>query len=295
MEIEIYQVDAFCKELFSGNPAAVCPLASWPADALMQNIAAENNLAETAFYAPEGDQYRIRWFTPTLEVDLCGHATLATAHVLYNHKGFTGDTLSFASRSGELKVKKDADRLTLDFPTDTLTQIPVTDEMYHWFNKRPEEVYKGKTDYMLVFASEADIKNLQPNLPVIASHSEARGVIATAPGSANATAPGVAHATAAGDTATKAPGDAKSAAAKSPDTPDFVSRFFGPQSGVPEDPVTGSAHTTLTPYWSKRLGKKTLTAQQLSARKGYLQCTAAGARTEISGHAKTYLIGRLTV
>src|ERR1700722_18688945 len=134
MELEIYQVDAFCKELFSGNPAAICPLAAWPADALMQQIAAENNLAETAFYVqeaahPEGGHYRIRWFTPTVEVDLCGHATLATAHVLYNHKGFTGDTVRFDSRSGELWVKKEGDLLTLDFPTDTLTAIPVTDDM----------------------------------------------------------------------------------------------------------------------------------------------------------------------
>jgi PhzF family phenazine biosynthesis protein len=269
MELELYQVDAFCKQLFSGNPAAVCPLAAWPADALMQQIAAENNLAETAFYVeetahpeaahPEGDHYRIRWFTPTVEVDLCGHATLATAHVLYNHKGFTGDTIKFASRSGELKVKKAGDLLTLDFPTDTLTPIPVTDDMSRWFGKRPEEAFKGKTDYMLVFTHEADIANINPNLAVIEKLTEARGVIATAPG----------------------------------DTIDFVSRFFGPQSGVPEDPVTGSAHTTLTPYWSKRLGKKHLTAQQLSARKGYLQCNDAGDRIEISGHAKTYLIGRI--
>jgi PhzF family phenazine biosynthesis protein len=290
MEIEIYQIDAFCRELFSGNPAAVCPLASWPADALMQSIAAENNLAETAFYAPEGDHYRIRWFTPTLEVDLCGHATLASAHVLFNHKGFTGDTLRFASRSGELKVKKDADRLTLDFPTDTLAQIPVTDEMYKWFNKRPEEAYKGKTDYMLVFASEADIKNLEPNLSVIATHTEARGVIATAPGASttdNGAAPGAST-----TKTTAAPG---AATTKTTNSPDFVSRFFGPQSGVPEDPVAGSAHTTLTPYWSKRLNKKTLTAQQLSARKGYLQCTDNGARIGISGLAKTFLEGKLFV
>jgi PhzF family phenazine biosynthesis protein len=264
MELELYQVDAFCKELFSGNPAAVCPLASWPADALMQQIAAENNLAETAFYVqeaahPEGDHFRIRWFTPTVEVDLCGHATLATAHVLYNHKGFTGDTIKFASHSGELRVKKAGDLLTLDFPTDTITPIPVTEDVSRWFRKRPEEAYKGKTDYMLVFADEADIVNLQPNLAVIEKLTEARGVIATAPG----------------------------------DGIDFVSRFFGPQSGVPEDPVTGSAHTTLTPYWSKRLGKKHLTVQQLSARKGYLQCEDAGDRIRISGHAKTYLIGRL--
>jgi PhzF family phenazine biosynthesis protein len=269
MELELYQIDAFCKELFSGNPAAVCPLAAWPADALMQQIAAENNLSETAFYVqeaahaktahPEGGHYHIRWFTPTVEVDLCGHATLATAHVLYNHQGFTGDTIKFTSRSGELKVKKAADLLTLDFPADTLTPIPVTDDMSRWFGKRPEEAFKGKTDYMLVFAHEADIANIQPNLAVIEKLSEARGVIATAPG----------------------------------DTIDFVSRFFGPQSGVPEDPVTGSAHTTLTPYWSKRLKKNDLTAQQLSARKGYLQCKNVGNRIEISGHAKTYLIGRL--
>jgi PhzF family phenazine biosynthesis protein len=259
MEIEIYQIDAFCKELFSGNPAAVCPLASWPADTLMQQIAAENNLAETAFYVAEGDHFRIRWFTPTVEVDLCGHATLATAHVLFHHKGFTGDTVRLASRSGELRVKKEGDRLTLDFPADTLTPIPVTEEMYKWFDKRPEEAYKGKTDYMLVFGSQADIANIQPNMPLLEKLTEARGVIVTAKG----------------------------------DTVDFVSRFFGPQSGVPEDPVTGSAHTTLTPYWSKRLGKKGLTAQQLSARKGYLRCKDAGTRIEISGLAKTYLVGRV--
>ena len=290
MELEIYQVDAFCKELFSGNPAAVCPLASWPADALMQQIAAENNLAETAFFVqeaahPEGGHYRIRWFTPTVEVDLCGHATLATAHVLYNHKGFTGDMVSFASRSGELRVKKVVDLLTLDFPTDTLTPIPVTDDMSSWFHKRPEEAYKGKTDYMLVFAQASDIVNLQPNLAVIEKLTEARGVIATAPGDS-----------AAKSATAKAAAVATNAAAKADpitDTVDFVSRFFGPQSGVPEDPVTGSAHTTLTPYWSNRLKKNELTAQQLSARKGYLQCKNAGDRIEISGHAKTYLIGQL--
>jgi PhzF family phenazine biosynthesis protein len=285
MEIEIYQVDAFCKERFSGNPAAVCPLTSWPADELMQQIAAENNLSETAFYVPEGAHYHIRWFTPTVEVDLCGHATLATAHVLYNHKGFTGDTIKFTSRSGELRVKKTGDFLTLDFPADTLTPIAVTDDMYLWFDKRPEEAYKGKTDYMLVFADEADIANLQPNFAVIQKLTDARGVIATAPG-----------ASAKKDDAKSAEEGATRDAAKSAangDAVDFVSRFFGPQSGVPEDPVTGSAHTTLTPYWSKRLGKKDLTAQQLSARKGFLQCKDAGNRIEISGKAKTFLAGRL--
>jgi PhzF family phenazine biosynthesis protein len=274
MEIEIYQIDAFCRELFSGNPAAVCPLASWPADALMQQIAAENNLAETAFYVAEGDHLRIRWFTPTVEVDLCGHATLATAHVLFHHKGFTGDTVRFASRSGELRVKKEGERLTLDFPVDTLTPLSVTEEMYRWFDKRPEEAYKGKTDYLLVFGSQADIANIQPNMPVLEKLTEARGVIVTAKG---------------------ADFDDSAGRGANPggDTVDFVSRFFGPQSGVPEDPVTGSAHTTLTPYWSKRLGKKELTAQQLSTRKGYLRCKDAGTRIEISGQAKTYLVGRI--
>jgi predicted PhzF superfamily epimerase YddE/YHI9 len=314
MEIEIYQIDAFCKDLFSGNPAAVCPLASWPADTLMQQIAAENNLAETAFYVqeaahPEGGHYHIRWFTPTVEVDLCGHATLATAHVLYNHKGFTGDTVSFASRSGELRVKKEGDRLTLDFPADTLTPIPVTEEMYKWFDKRPEEAYKGKTDYMLVFASEADIANIQPNMPVLEKLTEARGVIVTAKGAGSNDSAAIGANSDDSDAAAKAgrganPNDSDSGAKAgrganpsgynpSGDTLDFVSRFFGPQSGVPEDPVTGSAHTTLTPYWSKRLGKKDLTARQLSARKGYLNCRDAGARIEISGLAKTYLIGRV--
>ena len=285
MQLEIYQVDAFCKELFSGNPAAVCPLASWPADELMQQIAAENNLSETAFYVPktahaEEGHYHIRWFTPTVEVDLCGHATLATAHVIFNHKAFKGDTVRFASRSGELRVKKTGDLLTLDFPADTITPIPVTDDMYLWFHKRPDEAYKGKTDYMLVFPHQADIANLQPNLAVIEKHTEARGVIATAPGD-SAPKDSAPEDSATGDSATKV------------DAVDFVSRFFGPQSGVPEDPVTGSAHTTLTPYWSKRLGKKVLTAQQLSARKGFLQCKDAGNRIEISGKAKTFLAGSL--
>ena len=282
MEIEIYQIDAFCRELFSGNPAAVCPLPSWPADALMRQIAAENNLAETAFYVPEGDHFRIRWFTPTVEVDLCRHATLAAAHVLFNHKAFPGDTVRFASRSGELGVKKEGDRLTLDFPADTLTPLPVTEEMCRWFDKRPEEAYKGKTDYMLVFGSQADIADIKPNFPVLEKLTEARGVIVTAKGEATTDA--------AADAATDA---AAKGINPNGDTVDFISRFFGPQSGVPEDPVTGSAHTTLTPYWSKRLGKKELSARQLSARKGFLLCRDAGARIEISGLAKTYLIGRV--
>lgn len=261
MEPEIYQVDAFCDELFSGNPAAVCPLDKWPEDRLMQNIAAENNLAETAFYVKEDDHFHIRWFTPTVEVDLCGHATLATAHVIFNHKEFAGDTIRFSSRSGELRVKRSEDQLTLDFPADILTPIAVTDEMSYWFSVRPIEAYKGKTDYLLIFPKEADIANAQANLPILERLKEARGVIISAKGN----------------------------------EVDFVSRFFAPQSGVAEDPVTGSAHTTLTPYWSAKLGKKELSARQLSARKGYLQCVTNGDRIEISGKAKTYLIGKIFV
>jgi PhzF family phenazine biosynthesis protein len=259
METALYQVDAFCKELFSGNPAGVCLMETWLDDDLMQAIAAENNLAETAFFVPEGDHFHIRWFTPSVEVDLCGHATLAAAHVLFEHSGFAGNKLVFRSRSGELIVTKNGEQLTLDFPVDVFVPIEVTDHMFHWFNQRPMEAYKGKTDYMLVFPAADDIAHIKANMQAIEKLSEVRGVIVTA----------------------------KDKGA------DFVSRFFAPQSGIPEDPVTGSAHTTLTPYWSAKLGKKRLTALQLSARKGYLQCEDKGERIEISGKAKTFFSGKI--
>ncbi|MEP7377868.1 MAG: PhzF family phenazine biosynthesis protein [Chitinophagaceae bacterium] len=261
MEIEIYQVDSFCKDIFSGNPAGVCPLDAWPENSIMQSIAAENNLPETAFYIKDGDHYQIRWFTPIVEVDLCGHATLAAAHVLFHHKGFEGNTILFISpRSGKLGVRKDdEDRLALDFPVDILTPIKVADDMYSWFSVQPVEAYKGKTDYMLIFQSESDIANISANLPIIEKLKEVRGVIVSAKG----------------------------------DSADFVSRFFAPQSGIPEDPVTGSAHTSLTPYWAKRLGKDELDALQLSARKGFLKCKNLVSRVEISGKAKTFMAGRI--
>jgi PhzF family phenazine biosynthesis protein len=261
MPIKIYHVDAFCRDLFSGNPAAVCPLGHWPEDALLQHIAAENNLPETAFYVKVDDHFRIRWFTPTREVDLCGHATLATAHVLFNYERYAGSHINFLSRSGELTVSRQGDLLELDFPTDTLEKIDITDEIRSWFPTAPQEAYKGRTDYLLVYPDEGTIEYLQPNFPAIAAAEHIRGVIVTARG----------------------------------DRTDFVSRFFAPQTGINEDPATGSAHTSLTPYWSARLGKKELTAMQLSARKGYLQCHDRGARTGISGAAKTYLIGELLV
>jgi predicted PhzF superfamily epimerase YddE/YHI9 len=224
MAIELYHVDAFCKDLFSGNPAAICPLDAWLDDTLMQNIAAENNLAETAFFVPEKNHFHIRWFTPAKEVDLCGHATL-------------------------------------DFPVDTIKPVEITDNMCTWFNQRPLEAYKGRADYLLIFPAEVDIANIKANIPVIEKLIEARGVIVSAKG----------------------------------DTADFVSRFFAPQSGIPEDPVTGSAHTTLTPYWSAKLKKKKLVAIQLSPRQGYLKCEDKGERIEISGIAKTFSSGHIFI
>ncbi|MCU0447094.1 MAG: PhzF family phenazine biosynthesis protein [Microscillaceae bacterium] len=260
MKLKIYQIDAFSERVFGGNPAAVCPLAEWLPEELMQKIAMENNLAETAFYVKTAQGFHIRWFTPTVEVDLCGHATLATAHVLFNHEGFAGSEVVFDSRSGYLKVSRHNDLLTLDFPVDTLTALDLTEDLKNAFDISPQKAYKGKTDYMLVFEHEDQIRLLRPHLAHIAQ-LPVRGVIATASGK----------------------------------SVDFVSRFFGPQSGIDEDPVTGSAHTTLTPYWAAVLQKTELSARQLSAREGELHCTLAHDRVKISGKAQTYLVGEIFV
>ncbi len=261
MKQKIYQVDAFTAEVFGGNPAAVCPLDKWLSDELLQKIAMENNLAETAYYVKKDNTYEIRWFTPTVEVDLCGHATLATAFVLFNHEGYTGNEINFFSpRSGKLNVSKQGDLLTLNFPTDVFEKVELNDSLTAGFNIKPKEAYKGKTDYMLVFETEDEIKNIVPDLEKIAKMN-GRGVIITAKGN----------------------------------RVDFVSRFFAPQSGINEDPVTGSAHTTLTPYWSKQLNKTELSAIQLSERKGYLKCKYLNDRVEIGGQAKLYLIGEIFV
>lgn len=259
MKYKIYQIDAFTDRIFSGNPAAVCPLNEWLSDDLMQKIAMENNLAETAFYVKEDDHYQIRWFTPKVEVDLCGHATLAAAYVLFNHEYYPEKVINFYSkRSGKLSVTKNNEHLALNFPVDIFQQADITDELKSGFNLIPKEIYKGKSDYLFVYETENQIQTLIPNLASIAT-LEARGVIATAKG----------------------------------ENIDFVSRFFAPQCGVDEDPVTGSAHTTLTPFWSQRLHKNKLTAIQLSERKGYLNCELLGDRVEISGKAKLYLIGEI--
>ena len=257
--MDIYKVNAFCDNIFSGNPAAVCLIEGWLEDELMQNIATENNLAATAFCVREKDHYHIRWFTPLVEVDLCGHATLATAHVLFDLKGHSPDTIMFTSRSGELKVTKNKNLLTLDLPADNWQRIELQDEMYHWFSAKPVEAYRGKTDYLLIFSNQTEIENILPNLPVLESLKEVRGIIVSAKG----------------------------------DTVDFVSRFFAPQSGIPEDPATGSAHTTLTQYWSWKLRKEELTAVQLSSRRGYFYCKVEGRRIKVSGRAKIFLVGHV--
>ena len=256
---KIYQVDAFAEKIFTGNPAAVCPLERWPDDELLQNIAMENNLSETAFYVKSGDQYNIRWFTPTVEVDLCGHATLAAAWVLFNYEDHEGDQITFFSAlSGILKVRREGDRLTLNFPADKVVKVSATQEVSGCFNTKPAEVFRGQSDLLLVFDNEDDIVALEPEMAEL-SGIDARGVIVTAKGS----------------------------------EVDFVSRFFAPQVGVDEDPVTGSAHTTLTPFWSGRLNKTELTARQLSKRGGELLCRNLGDRVEISGSAVLYMKGEI--
>lgn len=260
MELKIYQIDAFADKVFSGNPAAVCPLQEWLPAETMQNIAMENNLAETAFYVNEKDGLRIRWFTPTVEVDLCGHATLATAFVLFHHENYQGNKITFNSRSGPLTVTKSADTLTLNFPVDSLKEVDAIPELEQGLGVKSLKTLKGKTDYMLVYENEEQIQHMSPDFKMIGK-TNARGIIVTAKGK----------------------------------QVDFVSRFFGPQSGIDEDPVTGSAHTSLTPYWAKVLNKTELTALQLSKRIGKLKCKLLGDRVEISGQAKLYLVGKIFI
>ena len=267
MKLKIYQVDAFTNQVFGGNPAAVVPLTEWLPDAKMQNIAAENNLAETAFIIPTGGEsdFYIRWFTPSIEVRLCGHATLATAHMIYEHLGFDKHALRFDSLSGILVVQKHApNTYTLDFPTDILRGYDLISKeaeiIRNILNVNLLAVFKGRDDFMAVLSSEKDIANLKPNFKGL-NELNARGLIATAKGK----------------------------------NVDFVSRCFYPEAGIEEDPVTGSAHTTLIPYWAEQLGKMHLSARQISKRGGELACLLRGDRVDISGSAVTYLIGEIFV
>ena len=260
--IKIYQLDAFTDKLFSGNAAAVCILDTWLSDELMQSIANENNLSETGFAVPNGQNFEIRWFTPTVEVDLCGHVTLATAFVLFSIYHYHGSLIRFHSpRSGLLAVEKKDDMLFLDFPTDKIEALTEEKNLIErCIGIKPLELYKGKTDYIAIIDNEDLLQNLQPDLLEI-SKLKARGLIVTAQGN----------------------------------NVDFVSRFFAPQSGINEDPVTGSAHTSLLPLWSKKLGKNRLNATQLSKRGGQLVCEYKNDRCLIGGKARLYLTGELTL
>lgn len=261
MKLPLYQVDAFTDRLFSGNPAAIVPLNEWLSDEVMLNIAAENNLAETAFYVPTETGFHIRWFTPAIEVDLCGHATLAAAYVIFKMGNYENDTIRFDSRSGELTVTNDGDWLTLNFPKDHYQiAVPPPALVESLKESTMLEVYKGKTDYLVVLESEDVVRELNFDI-IILSTIPARGIIVTATGN----------------------------------EVDFVSRFFAPQSGIDEDPVTGSAHTTLIPFWADKLDKTELTAKQLSKRGGYLKCELDGDRVKIGGQARLYLEGQIEI
>ena len=257
----IYQADAFTNKLFGGNPAAVIPLEQWIDDMLMQQIAAENNLAETVFFVPKNEGFHIRWFTPELEIDLCGHATLASAFILYNYLGYSKKEIIFYSKSGELLITRDGDKFCLNFPSrmpvriteypDTLLNgLGITD---------PLGVYKSR-DYVVEVATENEVRNLDIDMSLL-NQIDVIGIIVTAPGK----------------------------------DCDFVSRFFAPNCGIPEDPVTGSAHSTLVPFWAEKLNKNTLHAKQLSKRGGELWCENIGDRVTMSGNCVFYMKGEINI
>ncbi|MBL4576741.1 MAG: PhzF family phenazine biosynthesis protein [Opitutaceae bacterium] len=259
MRLPIYQIDAFADSIFQGNPAAVCPLENWLSDDLLQKIAEENNLSETVYFVKENDGYHIRWFTPVTEVDLCGHATLASAYVIFTIFGHESDQISFNSKSGPLTVFRRDDSLVMDFPVTPLEICETPPEIVESFGKAPLEVFRSD-DYMAVYENEEDIRLLSPDFAIL-ERLECRGVIATSTGESS----------------------------------DFVSRFFAPRCGINEDPVTGSAHCALTPYWSRKLGKTKLSARQLSKRGGDIQCQLIGDRVLLSGKAAKYLEGTIEI
>lgn len=259
MRIPYYQVDAFSEKRFSGNPAGVCPLSAWPADDLLQQIAAENNLAETAFFVKAGAAFELRWFTPVCEVDLCGHATLASAFVLYAELACAAPEIRFHTRSGELKAVRRDSMVELDFPARPPRLCPAPGELARGLGRTPREVLRAR-DFLAVYDSPAEVAALQPDMPLLAQ-LDSLGVIATAPG----------------------------------EDADFVSRFFAPKAGIPEDPVTGSAHSTLIPFWAGRLNKTEMFARQISRRGGELYCRNAGDRVKIGGRAVIYCRGELEV
>jgi len=258
MELTLYQIDAFTDQVFKGNPAAVCPLDDWLADTDLQAIAAENNLSETAFYVPAGAGFHLRWFTPKAEVDLCGHATLATAFVLFNLLDYADETVKFETRSGQLAVTKSDGLLVMDFPSQPGKPCATPPLLIEGLGKTPIEVLSSE-DYMAVFENEEDVTALKPNFDAL-SRLDLRGVMVTAKGK----------------------------------DVDFVSRFFAPRHGINEDPVTGSAHCALAPYWAAKLNKTKLSARQVSNRTGYIECELRGNRVFLSGKAVKYMEGKIT-
>ena len=262
MRIPLYQVDAFTGRLFGGNPAAVCPLAEWLPEATMQAIAAENNLAETAFFVPQGEDYLLRWFTPTVEVDLCGHATLASGYVVTHILTPERGSVRFDTRkAGPLEVTRDGDLIAMDFPAWPPEPSPADPRILAALGKAPVKSFVARGRSMFVYERAEDVAALRPDFAAMGQVPGADAIV-TAPGE----------------------GDI-----------DFVSRYFAPNQGVDEDPATGSSHCLLTPYWAGRLGKQELRAQQISARVGDLVCTLRGDRITLAGHAALYLEGTITV
>ena len=259
MKLKIYQVDAFASEVFEGNPAAVCPLESWLDDAVMQKIAMENNLAETAFFVKQEGRYTIRWFTPTKEVNLCGHATLASAFVIFRDLDPSSTSITFDSKSGPLYVNKNSDLITMDFPAEPATPCPTPQAIVDAFSLHAVEVLKS-VDYIVVFPDYTDLTAISVDLQALKA-LDLRGVCITSRDK----------------------------------TYDFTARMFAPNYGIDEDSVTGSAYTQLMPYWTKKLGKSTLHAKQVSSRGGELICELTKDRLFISGKAVLYLKGEIEI
>lgn len=259
MKIKQYQVDAFANRVFEGNPAAVCPLEDWLDDELLQALAEENNLSETAFFIPSKKGFKLRWFTPVKEVDLCGHATLATAHVIFGILDYPKQTITFETRSGDLLVERKGQLLEMDFPACLSSPCEIRENLIQALGQQPIEAFTAY-DYMVVFENEKTIRAITPNQTLL-SQLDLRGVIITAPGV----------------------------------EVDFVSRFFAPKYGIPEDPVTGSAHCMLAPYWAKRLSKNVLTAKQLSKRGGNITCEVKHDRVLLSGRAVTFMESEISI
>jgi PhzF family phenazine biosynthesis protein len=259
MELSLYQIDAFASKPFEGNPAAVCPLDEWLPDEIMQSIAQENNLSETAFFIPMGNHFHIRWFTPTTEVDLCGHATLATAYVLFNLLGHPSDTLEFESKSGRLMVMKENQWLVMDFPAQEPLLCDMPTEILQAFEIPPIECLRSE-DFIVVFERERDIESAKPDFEQL-KKLDLRGVVITAQSARY----------------------------------DFITRFFAPKYGILEDPVTGSAYTQLAPYWSAKMGRKRFDVKQVSSRGGELSCEWVNDRVLIFGKAIQYLVGKINI